>query len=185
MFTKGLKIVKGRFGLLADGTKVHLYTLGNGKMSVSVTDYGCVITSIVIPDKKHKRHLDVALGCSTLDGFIQNHETFGGVVGRFANRIGGASFTIDGIKYDLDKNDNGVNTLHGGFSRWDKKVWKAKRIANEYGIGIKMTRKIPDGEQGFPGNVKAKVTYTITPENVWRIDYEATTDAAMHTPASA
>ncbi len=178
MFTKGLKIVKGRFGLLADGTKVHLYTLSNGKMSVSVTDYGCVITSIVIPDKKHKRHLDVALGCSTLDGFIQNHETFGGVVGRFANRIGGASFTIDGIKYELDKNDNGVNTLHGGFSRWDKKVWKAKRIANEYGIGIKLTRKSPDGEQGFPGNAKVSVSYLLNERNDLTIIYKATSDKA-------
>lgn len=74
MLTKGLKIVKNRFGLLSDGTKVHLYTLSNGKMSVSVCDYGCIITSIVIPDKKHKRLLDVALGPSTLGGWVLNHE---------------------------------------------------------------------------------------------------------------
>ena len=178
MLTKGLKIVQNRFGLLSDGTKVHLYTLSNGKMSVSVCDYGCIITSIVIPDKKHKRLLDVSLGSSTLDGWVLNHETFGAVVGRFANRIGGASFTLDGVKYELDKNDNKANTLHGGFERWDKKVWKAKRIANEYGIGVKLTRKSPDGEQGFPGNAKVSVSYLLNDRNDLTIVYKATSDKA-------
>lgn len=178
MLTKGLKIEKNRFGLLSDGTKVHLYTLSNGKMSVSVSDYGCIITSIVIPDKQHKRQLDVALGCSTLGGWVSNLETFGAVVGRFANRIGGASFSIDGVKYELDKNDNGANTLHGGFERWDKKFWKASRIANEYGVGVKLTRKSPDGEQGFPGNAKVSVSYLLNERNDLTIIYKARCDKA-------
>ncbi len=178
MFTTGLKIEKRRFGLLSDGTKVHLYTISNGKMSVSVSDYGCIITSIIIPDKNRKRNIDVTLGFSTLEGWIQNHESFGAVVGRFANRIGGASFSIDGVKYELDKNDNKVNTLHGGFDRWDKVMWKASRISNEYGIGIKFTRKSPDGEQGFPGNAKISVSYTLNNKNEITIVYDGECDKA-------
>ena len=109
----GIKVKKSRYGLLSDGKKVHLYTVSNGRMSFSVTDYGCIITSIIVPDKK-KKNVDVTLGFSTLDGFITNTSSFGAIVGRFANRIGGASFNLEGKTYTLDKNDNGINTLHGG-----------------------------------------------------------------------
>ena len=173
----GMKIKKKRFGLLADGTKIHLYTISNGKMSVSVTDYGCIITSIVVPDKVQKK-VDLALGFSTLDGFINDNVCFGAIVGRFANRIGGASFSIDGQKYELDKNDNGVNTLHGGFFRWDKKVWKAEPVETPYGCGICFARKSFDGEQGFPGNVEVSITYTLNSMNELTLEYEAHTDKA-------
>ena len=122
---------------------------------MSVCDYGCIITSIVVPDKKHKKLLDVSLGCSTLGGWVSNHETFGAVVGRFANRIGGASFTLDGVTYELDKNDNKVNTLHGGFERWDKKlccdrIWRWSEITPEesgWGAGLSGKR---EGQRQLP-----------------------------------
>ena len=173
----GMKIKKNRFGLLADGTKVHLYTISNGKMSVSVTDYGCIITSIIVPDKVQKK-VDLTLGFSTCDGFINDTVCFGALIGRFANRIGGASFSIDGQKYGLDKNDNGVNTLHGGFLRWEKKVWDAKAVETPYGDGICFSRRSSDGEQGFPGNVDVSVTYTLNSMNDLTLEYEATTDKA-------
>ncbi len=171
----GMKITKNRFGLLSDGTKVHLYTVSNGKMSVSMTDYGCTLTSILLPARKG-RMVDVVLGFSTLDGVVRDTCSFGSIVGRFANRIGGASFVLNGVKYELDKNDNGVNTLHGGFDRWEKKVWKAKRIKTEHGAGIQFSRRSPDGEQGFPGAMKVTVTYTLSDDNVLTLAYNAVAD---------
>ena len=169
------KLKKSRYGLLSDGTKIHLFTISNGKMSVSVTNYGAILTSILLP-AKGGGDVDVLLGFSTLDGFIRDDCSFGATVGRFANRIGGASFTLDGVKYDLDKNDNGENMLHGGFDRWEKKVWKAKKVKTENGIGVKFTHISPDGEQKFPGTVKASVTYTLSEDNALTIEYEAETD---------
>lgn len=168
---------KERFGLLSDGHKVHLYTISNGKMTVSVTDYGCTLTSIRLPAKRGTS-VDVLLGYSSLDGYINSTCCFGPAVGRFANRISGAAFTLDGIKYELDKNDNGKNMLHGGFDRWEKKVWKAKKIHTENGMGVQFKRTSRDGEQGFPGTVKVCVTYTLSDDNVLALDYVATTDKA-------
>ena len=173
----GIKIKKSRYGLLSDGKKVHLYTISNGKMQFSVTDYGCIITSILLPDGK-KGCVDVALGFSTLEGFVNNDASFGAVVGRFANRIGGASFSLDGTTYSLDKNDNKVNTLHGGFDRWDKIVWKVEKVSNDYGAGVKFTHKSPDGEQGFPGNGVFSVTYTLNADNDLTLLYEGEVDKA-------
>jgi len=169
-----MKLKKAKFGLLSDCQKVHLYSISNGKMSFSVTDYGCALTSILLP-QANGQPVDILLGFSTLDGYINNNLSFGSVVGRFANRIGGASFTLDGKKYSLDRND-GQNTLHGGFDRYEKKIWSAKKIHTENGCGIKFTRTSYDGEQGFPGNVKIAVTYLLTDNNTLRIEYNAKSD---------
>ncbi len=171
-----LKIKKSRFGLLSDGTKVHLFTISNGKMSVSVSDYGCTITSIMLPAHGGKK-VDVVLGHSTLSGLVDSDCHFGTVVGRFANRIGGASFTLEGVKYDLDRND-GPNMLHGGFDYWEKMVWDAKKVRTENGTGIEFSRTSPDGEQHFPGTAKIKVIYTLNEENELTIEYKAKTDKA-------
>lgn len=177
IFSMGnLKISKAKFGTLYDGTKIHIYTVSNGKMSFSTTDYGCTITSILLPSSDGKC-IDALLGCSTLDGYASSSCCFGTVVGRFANRIGNASFTLDGKTYSLDKND-GENCLHGGFDRYEKKVWNAKKIRTNNGIGIEFTRTSPAGEQGMPGNVKLKVVYTLNEDNELTLDYSAKTDAA-------
>lgn len=171
-----MKVKKQKFGILSDGTKVHLFTVKNDKMSFSCTDYGCTLTSIVLSDKNGK-NTDVLLGYSTLDGYINSTYCFGAVVGRFANRIGKASFTLDGTKYSLDKND-GPNTLHGGFIGYDKLMWKGKIIKQEKCCGVRFTRLSADGEQGFPGNVELSVTYLLDENNNLSCVYNAVTDKA-------
>ena len=104
-----MKVTKSKFGMLCDGTKVNLYTVKNGNMSFSCTDYGCTITSIVLNDGENKK-TDVLLGYSTLEGYINGNVFFGAIVGRFANRIGKAAFELDGKKYELDK-DSGLIIL--------------------------------------------------------------------------
>lgn len=171
-----MKVTKSKFGMLSDGTKVNLFTFKNDHMSVSCTDYGCTLTSILL-NNKNGTTTDVLLGFSTLEGYINTDCFFNAIIGRFGNRIGKASFTLDGKKYDLDKND-GPNTLHGGYVGWNKMMWKAKTIkAKEY-AGVKFTRVSPDGEQGFPGNVKMEVTYLLDTNNNLTCYYTAETDKA-------
>lgn len=171
-----MKITKQKFGLLSDGTKIHLYTIKNDNMSFSCTEYGCTLTSIVLNGKNNTK-TDVLLGYSTLEGYLNSKFCFGTIVGRFANRIGKASFTLDGQKYNLDKND-GPNTLHGGFNGYDKMIWKAHEIKNKTHCGVRFTRLSPDGEQGFPGNVKLEITYLLDENNNLSCIYNAETDKA-------
>lgn len=171
-----MKIKKQKFGVLCDGTKVNLYTVKNEKMSFSCMDYGCTLTSIVLTNKD-KSKTDVLLGYSTFDGYLNSNYCFGAIVGRFANRIGKASFTLNGKKYALDKND-GQNTLHGGFNGFDKMIWKGEVIERENLCGVKFTRTSCDGEQGFPGNVQLSVTYLLDNLNNLSCIYSAKTDKA-------
>ena len=171
-----MKVKKQKFGVLCDGTKVHLYTVSNNRMSFSCTDYGCTLTSIVLTGKTGKT-TDVLLGYSTLDGYINSNYCFGSIVGRFANRIGKAVFSLDGKDYPLDKND-GPNTLHGGFSGYDKMMWKGEIIEHDKYCGVKFTRTSVDGEQGFPGNVEISITYLLDENDNLSCIYNATTDKA-------
>ena len=171
-----MKTKKQLFGVLCDGTEVNLFTISNGKMSVSCTELGATLTSIVL-EKKNGKTIDVLYGHSTLDGYVTSTSFFGCIVGRFANRIGNASFTIDGKKYKLDKNDK-ENTLHGGFDGYHKKVWKGSLVKEENYVGVKFTRLSPDGEQGMPGNVKLEVYYLLDNNNNLTCYYTAKTDKA-------
>ncbi|MCR4953489.1 MAG: galactose mutarotase [Treponema sp.] len=171
-----MKVKKQKFGVLSDGTKVHLYTVSNGNMSFSCTDYGCTLTSIVLKNIDGSK-TDVLLGYSTLEGYLNSKYCFGAIVGRFANRIGKASFTLNAKKYELDKND-GPNTLHGGFNGYDKMMWKGSIVEEKNASGVKFTRFSPDGEQGFPGNVKLEVTYLLDENNNLSCKYTARTDKA-------
>src|SRR5574344_21213 len=171
-----MKISEQRFGTLSDGTKATLFTVQNGKMAFSVTDYGCTITSIVLKNENGSC-TDVTLGYSTLDGYITDDCFFGVFIGRFANRIGKASFTVDGTKYVLDKND-GQNTLHGGNDLYGKKVWKAKTVCSKKQAGVKFTRTSYDGEQGFPGTMKVEVSYMLDNDNNLTLSYTAVSDKA-------
>ena len=170
-----MKVTKQKFGTLCDGTKVNLYTVKNDNMSFSCTEYGATLTSIVLNNKDGSK-TDVLLGFSTLEGYLNTKFCFGAVVGRFANRIGKASFVLNGKKYNLDKND-GPNTLHGGFDGYDKMMWKGKSVKGKSFSGVKFTRLSPDGEQGFPGNVKLEVTYLLDTKNNLTCFYTAETDA--------
>lgn len=171
-----MKITKSQFGVLSDGTEVNLYTINNGNMTVSCTNYGCTLTSIVLKNKDGSS-TDVLLGFSTLEGYLNSTLSFGAIVGRFANRIADAKFELDGKIYNLAKND-GKNCLHGGFLRYDKMIYDAEIVETKDASGVKFTRTSPDGEQGFPGNVKLEITYLLDTKNNLTCHYTAVTDKA-------
>ena len=164
------------FGKTADGKPVELYTLTNGKATAKVMTYGAILTELHVPDRDGKP-ADVVLGFDDLKGYLAGHPYFGATVGRFANRIAKGEFTLDGKTYTLAKN-NGPNTLHGGLKGFDKAVWNAEEVSSPDGPAVKFTYLSPDGEEGFPGNLKTSVTYTLTADHALKIDYTATTDKA-------
>jgi aldose 1-epimerase len=120
---------------------------------------------------------DIVFGYDNLDSYVKSSPYFGAIVGRYGNRIGKAKFTIDGKEYSVTANENG-NILHGGKKGFDKVVWQSEKVEKPEGVGVKLTYLSKDGEEGFPGNLKATVTYLLTNDNELRIDYEATTDKA-------
>ncbi len=170
-----MKIKEKTFGVLSNGKKALLFTVSNGNMSFSVTNYGCIITSIVVPSQKGKKD-DIALGYSTLDGYIRNGPFFGALVGRYANRISNASFSLTGNRYELTKNEN-TTCLHGGKPGYHKMIWNAESFSNTRESGVLFRRTSKDGEQGFPGNLDMKISYSLTAENDIIIRYNAKTDA--------
>jgi aldose 1-epimerase len=159
-----------------DGRPSTLYTLTNSHgVEVRAMNYGGIILSLRVPDRKGDLG-DIVLGHETLDGYIPNPPYFGAIVGRYANRIANGTFTLDGKTYTLPKND-GPNTLHGGVDRtFNKVVWNGEPLAGKNGVAFTYLSK--DGEEGFPGNLKVKVSYTLTDNNELVIDYSATTDKA-------
>jgi len=171
------QVRKESFGKTGDGRPVDLYTLTNSKgMEVRAMTYGGIIVSIRVPDK-NGNFGDVVLGHESLGGYLVNPPYLGAIVGRYANRLANATFTLDGVKYTLAKND-GPNTLHGGVNGFNKQVWEAHEFKNSKGVGVAFSYLSKDGEEGFPGNLKVKVSYTLTDENQLILDYEATTDKA-------
>jgi aldose 1-epimerase len=168
---------KEAFGSTPQGRPVELYTFTNAHgLEVRAITYGGVIVSLKVPDKTG--HLDdVALGYDSLAGYIENPTYFGAIIGRYGNRIAGAKFTLDGKTYSLAAN-NGPNSLHGGLRGFNKALWKAESFQNANGTGLIFTYTSKDGEEGYPGNLSAKVTYTLTDKDELIFDYEATTDKA-------
>ena len=166
------KMQKQSFGKTEDGQPVDLYILTNKNgVEAGVTNYGGTVVWLKAPDRNGKRD-DVVLGYDTIDGYATGKAYIGATVGRYANRIAHATFTLDGTTYALAKND-GDNHLHGGFS---KKVWTAKDVSSSAGQALELTYLSKDGEEGFPGNLQVKVVYTLTDANELKIDYRATTD---------
>jgi len=170
-----MKISKKTFGTLSNGKKVHLYVLKAGDLVFSLSTFGAAWTSLMVPSKE-KGTDDIFLGYSTLSGYIMNEAFFGVTVGRFANRIGGAEFSIDGKKYPLYKND-GRNTLHGGRTGFSRQVWKAEAYEEKDGVFVRFELKSPDGDEGYPGNLKTVVSYGLTKSNELVANYEAQVDA--------
>lgn len=168
-------VQQSRLGI-REGRPVNLYKLTNAHgVEVDAMNYGGIIMSIRVPDKNGKV-ADIVLGHETMEGYIPNPPFFGAIVGRYANRIANGEFTLEGKTYHLPKND-GPNTLHGGVTRtFDKVVWDAEPLKSKTGVAFTYLSK--DGEEGFPGNLKTTVTYTLTNDNELIIDYEATTDKA-------
>jgi aldose 1-epimerase len=166
---------KAPFGKTGDGQPVDLYTLSNASgMEVAITNYGGTLVSVKVPDRNGKL-ADVVLGFDNFEGYLNNTPFFGVIVGRYGNRIAKARFTLDGHEYHLAANDNG-NTLHGGLKGFDKQVWKARDVSTKEVPALELTYLSRDGEEGYPGNLTATVTYSLTPKNELKIDYAATTD---------
>jgi aldose 1-epimerase len=158
-----------------DGRAITLFTLTNSHgMEVRAMNYGGIIISIRVPDR-NGQVADVVLGHETLEGYRPNPPYFGAIVGRYANRIANGTFKLDGQTYSLPKND-GPNTLHGGSIGFDKVVWDAEPLKGRNGVAFGYLSQ--NGQDGFPGNLRVKVTYTLTNANALEIDYEATTDKA-------
>jgi aldose 1-epimerase len=161
-----------RYGITEDGRPVFVYTLANaGGMRASVLSLGCIIARLEVPDRDGKP-ANVVLGLDTLAGYLHRSPHFGAIAGRYANRIAGGRFAIDGIEYKLETND-GPNTLHGGRHGLDKVVWQAETLDGE---ALVLRYLSPDGQEGFPGNLAVEVTYRLGAANELRIDYTAKTD---------
>jgi aldose 1-epimerase len=159
-----------------DGRPITLYTLTNAHgVEVRAMNYGGIIVSLRVPDRKGQL-ADVVLGHEKAEGYMPNPPFLGAIVGRYANRIANGTFTLDGKTYTLPKND-GPNTLHGGVTRtFDKVLWDGEPLKGKNGVAFSYLSK--DGEEGFPGNLKVTVTYTLTDANELVIDYTAATDKA-------
>jgi aldose 1-epimerase len=171
-------VTKSPFGTLPDGRGVDLYTLTNGGVTVKVITYGATVTEIDTPDR-HGKTRNITLGFPDLAGYVTNTTGtgttyFGATIGRYANRIANAQFTLDGVTYHLPAN-NGTNTLHGGPGGFHTKLWDA---TSGPGASVKLTYTSPDNEEGFPGTLNVAVTYTLTDSGALQIDYRATTDKA-------
>jgi aldose 1-epimerase len=163
------------FGKMPHGEAVEVYTLTNaGGMEVRAITYGAIIQAILLPDGTG-RLADVTLGFDSLAGYLGDSPYFGAVVGRYANRIARGRFTLDGRTYRLATN-NGPNSLHGGVKGFDKVVWRARSFQRGDSVGVTFEHTSPDGDEGYPGTLRAEVTYTLTPANELVVDYRATTD---------
>jgi len=166
------KMQKQSFGETDDGQQTDLYILTNKNgMAAAITNYGGTVVTLRVPDRNGKVD-DVVLGYDKLEDYAAGKAYFGATVGRYANRIAHAKFTLDGVTYTLPKND-GDNHLHGVFN---KRVWNAKEVSGSDGQSLELTYVSKDGEDGFPGNLSVKVVYTLTDHNELKIDYSAATD---------
>jgi len=171
----GSLLTSTAFGRLPSGEQVDLFTLSNRRgMRVAITPWGATVVRIEVPDSKGE-WADVALGYGSLEGYLDNKPYFGVTVGRYANRIKAATFTLDGRAYSLAAN-NGANSLHGGKAGFDRHLWRVVRSRATGQAQIKLAYDSPDGEEGYPGTVHATVTFTLGEDNVLRMDYRATTD---------
>ncbi|MGO9271729.1 MAG: aldose epimerase family protein [Terriglobia bacterium] len=167
-------IKRSTFGKMSDGQTIDLYTLTNKNgVQVGIINYGGRVVSIRVPDRQGQM-ADVVLGFDNGDGYLGANPYFGAIVGRYANRIAKGRFTLDGVEYKLAQND-GPNSLHGGVKGFDKVVWKAVELAKQ-NSALELTYVSKDGEEGYPGNLSVKVTYTLSDDNELWIDYRATTD---------
>lgn len=167
------------FGRLADGREARLFTLENGRGLVAeVTDFGGIIVRLLVPDRAG-RAADVVLGVDSAGEFEAKAAGFNSVIGRYANRIAGGRFTLDGKTYQLETNSSsgGVPVhIHGGRQGFNRRLWTATPTAREGLPAVRLSLTSPDGDQGYPGNLQVEVLYSVTADGALRLDYTATTD---------
>jgi aldose 1-epimerase len=168
-------IRKDRFGKNAEGKTVDLYTLTNSRgMEALITNCGAAVVSLKVPDQ-YGKPVDVTLGYNSLEEYLRGSYYFGCIVGRYANRIAGGKFTLQGKEYTLTKNE-GDNHLHGGTRGFDKVIWYVENFPDSDDQAFTLEYLSQHGEEGYPGNLVVIVTYRLTDENEFRIEYEAQTD---------
>jgi aldose 1-epimerase len=171
------RVTKAPFGRLPDGTAVDGYTIRNSRgTTMHVMTYGGIITSLRVADRNGAFD-DIVLGFDSLAGYLKDSPYFGAIVGRYANRIAKGRFTVNGVTYQVPVN-NGQNSLHGGTRGLDKVVWNAQPFENGSAGGVILTHVSPDGDQGYPGRLDLRVTYTLNDKNELTVEYHATTDKA-------
>jgi aldose 1-epimerase len=176
-----LQVTAEPYGKMPDGTPVELYTLSNTNgIEAKVMTLGATLTTVTVPDRDGKRDI-ITLHKDSFDGYVRGHPLFGSIVGRFANRIANASFTIDGTEYQVTPNA-GKHHIHGG-GRQDGfhwLVWKARPVEEERAVGVELSLTSPDGQAGYPGRVDVSVVYKLTEDNELIMDYTARTDKPTH-----
>jgi aldose 1-epimerase len=171
--SKGIQ--KSSFGQLPDGTEIDLYTLTNANgLSCKITTYGGTVTEIQTPDREG-RFANIVLGYDRLEDYLKGKDYRGAIIGRVANRIANASFTLNGKTYPLAAND-GPNHLHGGLRGFDKRVWRARTSSNPDHVGLFLQYTSPDNEEGYPGSLNASVIYILSDKNILYVTYGAKPD---------
>jgi aldose 1-epimerase len=168
-------VTRASFGMTREQVPVEVYTLTNANgVEMRAITYGAIITSLKVPDSSG-RFDDVVLGFETLDGYLEATRYFGALIGRYGNRIAGGQFTLEGKAFALATN-NGPHHLHGGVKGFDKVLWNAMPADGPEGVSLTLSRRSPDGEEGYPGNLQVSVRYLLTDANELAIDYRASTD---------
>lgn len=168
-------ITRSFYGKTQEGKDVDIFEIRNNNgVRAKISNYGGIIVSLMVPDINGKFE-DVVLGYDKLEGYINGRCFFGAIIGRHANRIEDASFEINGVVYNLTKNE-GKNQLHGGIIGFDKVVWQAEIVKKGEDECLQLSYVSKDGEEGYPGNLNVKVTYTLTNDNELKIDYHAISD---------
>jgi aldose 1-epimerase len=172
-----MKLDQSLFGRMPDGAPVPIFTLANARgMVAKVCAYGVTLTELHVPDAGGIP-ANVVLGFDKLESYLGKHPAFGATIGRFANRIAGAAFDLDGKRWELAKNSGGRHHIHGGVQGFHRRLWDAAPEPPAYGqAAVRFSRLSPDGEEGYPGNLRVSVTVTLTEENELILDYAATTD---------
>lgn len=159
------------FGHMPDGRECYAVTISDGNVTAEIITYGGAVRRLTVPSRRGGR-VDVSCGFDTVDGYIAHDGHFGALIGRCGNRIGGASFELNGKRYELARND-GENHLHGGPGGFDRRLWTVKELKEDT---VLLFLSSPDGEENYPGNLEAEVRYTVADSTLW-IDYEAVSDA--------
>jgi len=171
----GARIMRAPFGTLPTGEQVHAFTMTNARgLEMRVLDYGGIIVSLRTPDRAGNL-ADIVLGFDDLQGYVKSSPYFGAITGRYANRIAKGRFTLDGTTYKLAVN-NGPNALHGGLKGFDKVVWQTEPSVDSSGVRLVLRYTSDDGEEGYPGTLRATVAYTLSDSNQLAVEYEATTN---------
>jgi aldose 1-epimerase len=170
-----MSISKQSWGKTPEGAEVDLYTLANANgLRVKIMTYGATITAVEVPDRQGKSE-NVTLCRDSLADYLKGHPFFGSTVGRYANRIAKGKFTLNGKQYTLATNDH-ANHLHGGRKGFDKVVWKAEPFESDNEVGVVFSHESPDGDEGYPGALSVRVTYSLTGDNELKMAYWAKTD---------